>query len=85
MANAWVPRTFSDAEVLAAVDFVKSRRSDIWNRMVEHERLDEGYKDIARELLDLLNAHRPELVLADKTRLRFQMRRIARLEAGKPV
>lgn len=27
MADAWVPRTFGDADVSAAVDFVKSQRS----------------------------------------------------------
>jgi hypothetical protein len=81
----WKPRTFSDAEVLEAARIVKAERPDLWDCWLEHERNDEGYRDIGDELLRLVFRHNPSFVGHDTGQMLSQVRRLVRMAAGRPI
>jgi len=83
--SVWKPRTFPDADVQWIVMIIKKERPDLWERFVEHERRDEGYRDIAQELRAILHKNFEELLSADCSQLLFQIRTVARRESGNPL
>ncbi len=82
---AWVPFEFEETEVRLAAGAIKSSRPDLWQRWMEHERHDEGYSDISRDLLVLFHKRFALPGLADATQLLRQVRREVRIEAGLPT
>ena len=85
----WLPKDFIPGEVQHAVALIKERRHDLWDRWLEHERRDEGYGDISRELTVFLYAEFTRRIdwftTGDLNRLMFQVRREVRKESGMPL
>lgn len=79
------PMTFSDEEVSNMVAAVKTLRPDLWERFVAHERADEGYEEISREILQIIHDAHPEMLAPNILQLAFCVRKEARREAGRPV
>jgi hypothetical protein len=68
-----------------ALALLKSNRYDLWKRFCEHEQKDEGVSDIDNEILKLFKKFDLFNSLKDYTALIRVVRRLIRLELGKPV
>lgn len=83
MKNQYEPPKFTDAEIQHAVDLVKSSSPDLWERLTEHEKKDEGYghKDADDLRQSIEGAPGTESVLKRAFLMR-EVRRRVRMEAG---
>jgi pyruvoyl-dependent arginine decarboxylase (PvlArgDC) len=69
----------TDERVLQAIQLVKAR-SDLWAKFTEHEKMDEGFGDIAGELAKLL-AREMNATTMDCIDLFFEIRKEVRRKA----
>jgi len=79
------PKHFSEQEVQKAVGVVKSERPDLWKKLVERERQDEGYGDFSMEIQKVVWPHFKDIGTSNLVFLMFEVRTEARKEAGRPV
>ena len=74
----------SDEKAMQAIQLVKEKRPDLWQRFTEHEKKDEGYKDISPELDQLFRTHMGAANLFELMDFSFEVRKQVRREAGLP-
>ena len=79
------PRDYSEEEVQTAVELIKNERPELWARFTEHEKNDEGYRDIAEDLLSLLSKLTFVQTLADKAMLLSRIRKEVRRQSNLPI
>jgi hypothetical protein len=80
-----IPRKFTPEDIEKAVNVVKTERPDLWERLVQRERGDLGYADFASEMSRVVRPHFPDIGTSNLALLMFDVRTVARIEAGRPV
>ena len=74
----------SDDKTMQAIQLVKEKRPDLWQRFTEHEMKDEGYTDICAELDQLFRKYLGAANLFELMDFSFEVRKQVRREAGLP-